>query len=96
MPRLHPSVEPVTRHRRSRLASILFYMKTAEEWVKSKSTIKGVLGNLTTDVVKKIQLDALKEGMLRAAKLAGARPNTLTMWEVEKFIVSAAEQLKTP
>jgi hypothetical protein len=69
-------------------------MKPAEEWHNKLRDEE--CGYVPPCLIKQIQLDALKEGMLRAAKLAGARPNTLTMWEVEKFIISAANQLKTP
>lgn len=76
-------------------------MKTAQEWdIKHQEAMQTCIENThylpdeeSIRIIREIQLDALKEGMLRAAKLAGARPNTLTMWEVENFIVSAAKLL---
>lgn len=35
-------------------------MKTAETWAKGESSIKGILGNLTVDIAKQIQIDALE------------------------------------
>lgn len=72
-------------------------MKTAEEWV---SEYPGSLFDKHS-IVRKIQLDALKEGMRRAAnriddpfKTNKVRCGT-TSGEIRSFILATAEQLTT-
>lgn len=59
-------------------------MKTAEDWVKERATTKGVLGNLTVDIARSIQADALRE----AAEIAGRNMGD-GMWDVRKEIRDA-------
>ena len=78
-------------------------MKTAEEWIKTGPILYPTSG----EFVKAIQLDAMKEGMRRAAKLDNVTPIKDGDGEVryrwseygeaiihyEKAILSAAEKL---
>jgi len=85
-------------------------MKTAEEWIKdtrdySKLDIP-LCEDLSPNLVRQIQLDAMKEGMRRAAKIAegetfavgGIRTDLEVAYDqgcndCEKAILTAAEQL---
>ena len=53
------------------------FMKTAKEWVSVILAKYGIVRNGMADVIKEIQLDAMKEGMKRAAKIA---------WDAEAHI----------
>lgn len=70
-------------------------MKSAEEWVKEAGTTEGAdwrdYDNLDLDTVNQIQLDAMREGMRRAAEIAEARHLDGDMHS--EAILSAAEQL---
>ena len=75
-------------------------MKTAEEWTKdSHDYIKldiPLCEDLSPKLVKQIQLDALKEGLRRAAKLNegdGFTCSCSCLEDATKDILSAAEQL---
>ncbi len=66
-------------------------MKTAEEWNKQLDSKMGI-EEREQDVerIKQIQLDAMKEGMRRAAKMHELGDSVHSM---EETILSAAEQL---
>ena len=77
-------------------------MKTAEEWANKIN--EEVLPALMTPIpvssvenmVKQIQLDAMKEGMRRAAKIVGTElymDEPRTPYQIHKAILTAAEQL---
>ena len=71
-------------------------MKTAEEWEMKCGSSQMI----TPQIIKQIQLDAIKEGMRRAAKVARPKEMMLSMetqtnFDVERNILTAAEQLTT-
>jgi len=71
-------------------------MKTTEEWVKKFCPSRDIFAHLvyhpiTEAEVKQIQLDAMREGMRRAAEIAEARHLDGDMHS--EAILSAAEQL---
>lgn len=75
-------------------------MKTAEEWATDINGIKWLDNShpTMTNVVKQIQLDAMKEGMRRAANVTlniSAAPvsRKLIKDEIKEAILTAAEQL---
>lgn len=82
-------------------------MKTAEEWMSQMSGLNNpALLTVNRMAIREIQLDAMKEGMRRAATIAEGETFAVggvhTEWEVaydkgccdcEKAILTAAEQL---
>ena len=72
-------------------------MKTAEEWIPEMVAKYGVVRRGMTDTIKQIQLDAIKEGMRRAAGTCTNTYNThlhyQTMDECRLAILKSAEQL---
>jgi hypothetical protein len=79
-------------------------MKSAEEWVKEAGTTEGAdwrdYDNLDLDTVNQIQLDAMREGMRRAATILD-KNGTVYLHKLvcdalvlrKQAILSAAEQL---
>jgi len=78
-------------------------MKTAEEWtmklIGSKfiddvdpNSLRVAADSITVSFIQQIQLDAMKEGMRRAAKIASYVIPTHE-WTHEKAIITASEQL---
>ncbi len=84
-------------------------MKTAEEWTDiiniSEACCSGEGGGLWTSeetytLIRQIQLDAMKEGMRKAAEIVNVkcltldrRPWTLDVQNAHKAILTVAEQL---
>ncbi len=75
-------------------------MKTAEEWVKDlHGTSSSDIFLITKRHIKQIQLDAMKEGMKRAAEMISSCPSACECsqsvgWkESEQSILTASEQL---
>lgn len=77
-------------------------MKTTEEWVKKFCPSRDIFAHLvyhpiTEAEVKQIQLDAMREGMRRAAGMAWTEHSNEEkaegMIELKTEILSAAEQL---
>ena len=71
-------------------------MRTAEEWGETFPPSRDIFAHLryhpvTEAEIRQIQLDAMREGMRRAAELSNVANPTGQM--VTKSILSAAEQL---
>lgn len=72
-------------------------MKTTEEWVKKFCPSRDIFAHLvyhpiTEAEVKQIQLDAMREGMRRAAEIVVTDEAT-SYGVIKAHILSAAEQL---
>ena len=65
-------------------------MKTAEDWLMEPTNTPCI----TKDKIKQIQLDAMREGMRRAAVIANEREGDRRKLTTPIAILSAAENLK--
>ena len=65
-------------------------MKTAEQWVKQYNKMFPENYGLTQTLIEEIQLQAIKEGMRRAAVMAEHWNGAVS---IDNIILTAAEQL---
>lgn len=72
-------------------------VKTAEEWIKyldpNTSGESCCYSPVSAEDIKQIQLDAMKDGMQRAAKVARDNYDEHDPWTAQRAILIAAEQL---